>query len=388
VGELTIGETYFFRQIEHFELLRSTIFPDLLQQNEARRQLRIWSAGCATGAEPYSVAVLLYTEFAARIHDWNISILGTDINEAFLAQARTGQFSEWTLRDVPTDMRNRCFRQDGKRWILNTQFRDAVTFRYQNLADDVKSPLDDDGPFDLILCRNVMIYFSHERNRAVAAGFFRQLSEGGWLLVGHAESSIEMFQQFKPVSVGTATGYTKSRNGADQLPPAAAIWVPWLDYGSTYEETVAATSAEHLPAFAPSTQTSSPSKTLEDARMLADCGLWSDAEEICRKVLDHSPLDAPAHLTLGLILSHVGSPDAIRELRRAIYIDRRLALAYYYLGTLLQKSGPTSDARRAFRNSLALLEERPSDEIVEYGDGITVGELKELARMHQEVLKG
>ena len=114
VGELTIGETYFFRQNEHFELLRSTIFPDLLRRNIESRQLRIWSAGCATGAEPYSVAVLLYTEFAAQIRDWDVSILGTDINPDFLAQARTGNFSEWTLRDVAPQVKDCCFRRDGE----------------------------------------------------------------------------------------------------------------------------------------------------------------------------------------------------------------------------------------------------------------------------------
>jgi chemotaxis protein methyltransferase CheR len=385
VGELTIGETYFFRQNEHFELLRTTIFPDLLQRNIESRKLRIWSAGCATGAEPYSVAVLLYSEFAAEIGDWDVSILGTDINLDFLAQARTASFSDWILRDVPLHVRDRCFRRDGKRWILDAAFHRGVTFGYHNLADSSACASPDNQPFDLILCRNVMIYFSAEQNRAAAAHLFRQMVNGGWLLVGHAESSIELFRQFEAVHTPTVTAYRKPDAGSPVEPPAPA-WTPWSD--SDFESSLspvregAPSVAREMNAMPPSTASLDD---LEEARIHADRGEWASAEAICRRLLETDPLNAPAHFILGLILTHTGTAQAaITELRRAVYADHKFALAYYYLGTLLQAAGLLSDARKAFRNSFELLQTFAAEESVELGDSMNVEELRELIRMHQE----
>lgn len=392
VGELTIGETYFFRQNEHFELLRTTIFPDLLQRNIGSRQLRIWSAGCATGAEPYSVAVLLYTEFAAQIRDWDVSILGTDINPDFLAQARTGNFSEWTLRDVAPQVKDCCFRRDGKRWILDAQFRRAVTFRYHNLIDNSASASPDNQSFDLILCRNVMIYFSPERNRAVAAQLFRHLADGGWLLVGHAESSIEMFHQFEPVRAPGVTAYRKPVDRAEKPQGTPApIWTPWSDRDFEFQPV---SLVETKPCLVTATEMIAPSlpsatspNSLEDARIHADRGEWAAAEAICCRLLEVDPLSAPAHFTLGLILAHTSSVEAaIAQLRRTVYVDRKFALAYYYLGTLLQRAGSFSEAKKAFRNAFGLLQTRAAEESVEHGDGMSIEELRELTRMHRETL--
>jgi chemotaxis protein methyltransferase CheR len=126
---------------------------------------------------------------------------------------------------------------------------------------------------------------------------------------------------------------------------------------------------------------------LDDARLHADRGEWAAAEKICRALIDADSLNARAHFMLGLILANSASVDAaIAELRRAIYIDRRFALAYYHLGTLFQRTACASDSRRAFRNASALLQERAAEDPVEYGDGITAEELRELVRMHQEIL--
>jgi len=196
IGELTIGETYFFRQREHFDLLRTTIVPDLLERNRESRQLRIWSAGCAIGAEPYSVAMVLWPEFAAQLAGWDVLLLGTDINVDFLAQAREGEFSRWHLRDLPPEERDCCFVQAGSRWRLATHIRQRVTFRHHNLTDEFSHPAGDGLPFDLILCRNVIIYFASDRIRALAQQFYNLLKPGGWLLQGHAEYSSEYFSRF------------------------------------------------------------------------------------------------------------------------------------------------------------------------------------------------
>ncbi len=395
-GELTIGETYFFRQREHFELIRSKIIPDLIERNQTTRQMRIWSAGCATGAEPYSVAMLLQSEFAEPLRDWNIFILGTDINPDFLAQARAGRYSEWALRDVPLEDRECCFLQAGNRWILNREFRDAVTFRHHNLADGSAIPSADGAPFDLILCRNVLIYFSADQTRAVLLRFRKSLATEGWLLVGHAECGADALQQFAVVREPNVIAFRKNPedlayDGRSEEP--LAQWQPWVDHSFNPPENSSANTAAIRttpvaadPSFAPP-QPASASARLEEARALADRGEWNAAASICQELLSLDPLNAAAHFTLGLILAHTSSlEEAKTELRSAIYVDRRFALAYYHLGTLLQRSRSFPEARRSFRNVLQLLEGRAADDPLEHGDGIKVEELRALTRMHEEVL--
>ena len=121
IGELTIGETYFFRQPEQFEALKQTVFPELIERNRSSRRLRIWSAGCATGAEPYSIALLLANEMAEQVRGWDITVLGTDIDREFLARARAATYDNWAFRGCPKDFRTRHFELAGKRWVLRPE---------------------------------------------------------------------------------------------------------------------------------------------------------------------------------------------------------------------------------------------------------------------------
>ena len=183
ISQVTIGETYFFWQSEHFDLLRSTILPDVIARNQDVRRLRIWSAGCATGAEPYSLALLLRLDFAEQLKGWDISILATDLNVEFLEQARTGKFREWALRQLPDSFRRCCFRAEGLFWELLPEYRSNVHFEYHNLADTAPYPGSMGEPLDIIVCRNVMIYFSGDRIEASASDFSsRSTPEAGcWL---------------------------------------------------------------------------------------------------------------------------------------------------------------------------------------------------------------
>ena len=114
IEEVTIGETYFFRHREHFDALRDLVLPDLIARNAGQRRLRIWCAGCADGAEPYSLSILLRRELAHLLFGWEVSILGTDINRQCLAIAREGRFEEWSLRSTSEDVKQACFAEKGK----------------------------------------------------------------------------------------------------------------------------------------------------------------------------------------------------------------------------------------------------------------------------------
>jgi len=183
VADLTIGETYFFRHEEQFDALRRTILPDIIRRNAPRRQIRIWSAGCATGAEAYSISILLRREFAGQLAGWDVSIVGTDINRRFLAQAREGHFGDWALRGTGEEIKSTCFLQSARSWRIRDEYREGIALQYHNL---VKHPypslLHNLAAFDLILCRNVMIYFSHEVIQDCINRFWNSLVDGGWLL--------------------------------------------------------------------------------------------------------------------------------------------------------------------------------------------------------------
>jgi chemotaxis protein methyltransferase CheR len=187
VAELTIGETYFQRDPAQFELLRRRILPDLLASRPPSRPLRIWSAGCASGEEPYSVAMLLDELGAAG----RAQIIGTDISRPRLADAQRAVYSKWSLRGSTPAMREKYFLERGRYYELIPRIREQVEFRYLNLAED-RFPSLAAGIWgmDLILCRNVLIYFDRATVDRVASRLLASLSEDGWLVLGASDPAV------------------------------------------------------------------------------------------------------------------------------------------------------------------------------------------------------
>ena len=185
VCHLTVGETYFFRDPPIFEAFETQVLPALLRERPGEDwRLRIWSAGCCTGEEPYTIAMLLDRALPpGRRH--NVTILATDINVRYLRKAERGVYGEWALRATPERMRQRHFRlrSDGRHEVRD-DIRAMVSFSYLNLAQDpFPSLAGNTGAMDVIFCRNVLMYFSPERVRAVAGKLRRSLLDGGWLFV-------------------------------------------------------------------------------------------------------------------------------------------------------------------------------------------------------------
>ncbi|MBI4531305.1 MAG: chemotaxis protein CheR [Candidatus Latescibacteria bacterium] len=187
MAQLTVGESYFFRDEGQFALLRNSVLPELIERNIRRRSLRIWSAGCSSGEEPYSLAVLVSEALGGR-GDWKVVILGTDINREALEKARRGVYSEWSFRMVEPGLRVRYFHRRGDEWELDMRIREMVTFRSMNILKDPFPDLASDlHSLDLILCRNVFIYFDRDAVSPVLRKFEETLHEGGYLITGHGE---------------------------------------------------------------------------------------------------------------------------------------------------------------------------------------------------------
>lgn len=383
VAELTVGETHFFRHIEQLDAIRETVLPALIDCNAPARRLRIWSAGCSIGAEPYTLAIYLRRAFGERIRDWDVHILATDINRRFLAQAQTARYGAWSLRSTPEAVRRDCFVQDGEHWLLRQEYRAGVTFQYHNLVrHPFPSPAHGIAEFDLILCRNVLIYFEQETAGRVIEQFRRALVDGGWLVVGHSDWNAGALERFEAVRRGGMILYRKGpeRDRAAGLPAPARAGAP-----ATPElpPPPRVRPSRPGPAVPPPAGQDMTAPALEELRCLADAGRWDEAERHARALLERLPLDAGVRYHLALIREQQGDfGEAERLLRQAIYLARHFAAAHYHLGLLLQHRRRAVDAARCFKNVLRLVERQAPAAVLDHGDGLTAGELGELARLH------
>lgn len=364
IAEITIPETYFFRHREHFDALRDVVLPDLIARNTGKRRLRVWCAGCADGAEPYSLSILLRRETAIqRLAGWEVTILGTDINRQCLSVAREAKYEEWSLRSTPGEIRQACFVREGKRWALAPEYKEGVSFQFHNLVDDVPPLL---SGFDLVICRNVMIYFGSEQMRRVLGQFHQALAPGAWLLVGPSEPNMSCFRSFRIVNAPGVTLYQREAVAAvpfeaPALPPCPALALSPV-----------------LPRVVPS---------LTELRRRADQGEWEEAVRGCRQLLEADSLNPLAHFHYALVLEQMGSrAEAERFFRRTIYLDRQSALAHYHLGLLLRSRGDARQAARSFENTLGLLASRSDSEALSPSEEITVAELRKMTLMQMETL--
>ena len=210
-GNLTVGETYFFRERKSFDIVADHILPALIgaRQNGERR-LRIWSAACCTGEEPYSLAILLHQRMA-DLENWNVTILATDLNPRFLRKAAAGVYGHWSFRDTPGWIQDRYFQKtaDG-RFEIVPEIRRMVDFARLNLVEDVYPSLaTDTNAMDLILCRNVLMYFSQRQAIKVIEKLHRAQMEGGWLIVSPSESSQVLFRPYRTMNFPGVILYQK-----------------------------------------------------------------------------------------------------------------------------------------------------------------------------------
>ncbi len=203
IDALTTNETLFFRDFEPFEALRKKIIPHLLEQRAAQRRLSIWSAACSTGQEPYTLAMLLREHFP-QLADWNVSILATDLSPTVLEQARAGSYNQFEVnRGLPAPLLLKYFTKVGNRWLVKDELKIGIEFRAMNLIE----PWPVFPPFDIVLIRNVMIYFDVPTKQAILKKIQACLHPQGTLFLGTAETTLNLDPAWAPVTHGAATVY-------------------------------------------------------------------------------------------------------------------------------------------------------------------------------------
>lgn len=205
VDAVTVGETFFFRYQAQFDALARVVIPEVLERNRLTRRLAIWSAGCSNGAEPYTLSIMLRRQFGPQLVGWTVDILGTDISAGALAEAQAAEYGAWTIRDLPADLRQDCFVPHANRWRVRPRYRQDVRFARHNLVNQ----LPPGDSFDIVLCRNVLMYFAPPTRVRVVQLLRAAMPPGGWLVVGHAEVGAPVSDFFDALVLPECTLYRR-----------------------------------------------------------------------------------------------------------------------------------------------------------------------------------
>lgn len=221
LNEITIGETCFFRNLAQLEALRRIVIPKIVEAraqrstlHSANRELRVWSAGCSTGEEPYTLRMVLHEDSQDRLKDWTIEILATDLNERSLAHAKEAVYDKYSTRNLAPVYRTKYFLPHGNGLEVNSLGRADISFSRLNLSDDARMSFM--KGLDAIFCCNVLIYFDLASKRRVIQHFLQNLLPHGYLFLGHAESLYGVSDDFQLVHLPGTTAYRKAESAATE----------------------------------------------------------------------------------------------------------------------------------------------------------------------------
>lgn len=377
---LTVGETYFFRDAQTFdELAARVLVPLIAARKRQTRHLRLWSAACSTGEEAWSLAMLV-ANLLPDWRDWNVSILATDISASALRKAQAGRYGSWSMRSaVPAQARGWLHPGADGRFEVDPGLRSLVRFAHLNLAGaDYPSAASMTLSMDVVLCRNVLIYFEAARARAVLARLGSALAPGGWLVTAPVELPRQGIAGLEVVSTGPLAALRAS-NAIPDAPvdswPAAACAVPIQSAATSEDGRTCGLPDPGQPPAVP------PEALMGEARDHADCGDLQHAEQLCRQAIERDKLDPEATHLLASILHERGAiGESIAALQRTLYLDPGHVLARFALGTLALRHGEPHAGRHHLAHARARLARCAPDTLLPGAGGLTAGELEHVIR--------
>ena len=412
-SHLTVGETYFWREPQSFKALELNILPKIIRkQRQGEKRIRIWSAGCSSGEEAYSLAIALKRNIP-DIKNWNISILATDINSDALHKAQKAVYGSNSFRNAPKWLTENYFikRKDGKREVI-PEIKKMVTIKHLNLADGAfPSILNDTNARDIIFCRNVLMYFSKERAKNTISKLFQCLVDEGILVVSLSELSQELFEQFNCLRLEGTTFYQRIsykqvyppwfedqkmsfRNQNLDLPPVNGKLLGSSKQNNARKKTAALDS--YKPAASVKkvnsvevTKKQTDNKSVESAgveddpvfriKKLADQGDLKSAVNACEEAIKTNKVDARLRFLYANILQENGENDkAVESLNVAKYLDPKFILAYYSLANIYFQMGKIRQAKKDYENAISLLKDYKADEMIPESEGLTAGRIREI----------
>jgi len=440
--QLTVCETYFFRYADHFRAFAEAVVQERIRERDCRRQLRILSAGCASGEEAYSLAILIRDELP-ELTPWNITIKGIDVNPSTVAKAVRAKYTAWSLRDTPANFRTRYFHNDGRDFALDSAVRSMVTFEERNLV--AQDPLCwRRDAFDVVFCRNVTMYFTPEAAQSVIARIAQSLTAGGFLFLGHAETLRGISQDFHlrhthetfyyqrrdahEACVNTAFIPASPGNGSVPAPIPALVEPndSWFDVILRASEHITSLTDKKTNQIAegakdggmqppnpeawqaaawdralaiellrkekfaeaielvhalPQRLKADPDVQLLLAVLLTNRGDLPEAERVCLGLLELDEMNACAHYLMALCREHAGDRTAaVEHDLAAVYLDSLFAMPHLHLGLMAKRSADVVSARRELGQALTLLVREDASRVLLFGGGFTREALSEFCR--------
>lgn len=432
VGELTIGETYFYRDEDQFDLIAGE-FLDVMQASRPDdHRLRAWSAGCASGEEVWTLASVFAN---AQLGD-RADVLGTDISQSSLTRARAGEYGSWSLRGSAGEKMRRWGTESNRRFTISDRLRPLVTFEYLNLAaDQYPSFTSKTVGLDLILCRNVMIYFDRATIQSVAEKLFQCLSPGGWLITGASDPPLADYAPFKilmrdcgqvhvrpdhcePESPRPEAGSSAGNHSASSNKRSGKVTVSdqsRLDRQNRQRTPMQKThgraqQSRHVAQQRANVQAERASRSLSQGnyqQVLDDTNEYFDdirccllrvralanldteqAADFCHEATRQHQVSAELHYLHAILLTELAQySEAATAARSSVFLDQSLIVGHLALGSALERLGKTSGARRSFRNARRLSENWPENQPVPCSDGESASRLAESAARHLALLK-
>jgi chemotaxis protein methyltransferase CheR len=426
-GELTVSETYLFRNIEQFRALSEVALPARMNARSASRRLRLLSAGCASGDEAYSIAILIHD--LPGLAGWDVSIRGVDVSPPVIEKAAQAHYSAWALRETPADLQKRFFRPEGQGFSLAPEIRAMVTFLERNLIEEDEA-LWQRETLDIVFCRNMLMYLTPEAARGVVERISQSLAPGGFLFLGHAETLRCLSRDFHLQHTHGTFYYRRreahERGGAGEVelapnpvrvqrydpPPSIGPDTSWVENirraservqsltsasssasGTATPEAVAAEAAapgaranlivavdllrgeryaeaQAMLGQLPPELARDPDTLLLKAVLLTHGGDLSSAEEVCRELLAADEMNAGAHYLMALCREDAGaSRSAVEHDQLAVYLDPEFAMPRLHLGLLARRAGDISAARRELEQALSLLQREDASRLLLFGGG-------------------
>ncbi len=450
---ITIGETYFFRNRPHFEALMKFVLPEIIRKkiSSKNRSLRIWSAGCSRGDEPYSIAMAVM-EVLPSYKNWDISILGTDINKNALANAKEAVYGRKDTSRLSGEYLDKYFQVRGTNYILDNSVKKLVRFESHNLASDPFT-IQQMRNLDIIFCRNVTIYFNFQTTKQITEKFYDCLSSNSYLFIGHAETLWQITNKFKSVEFPQTFIYKKALQPVEETAMRPFMSVPEINLeefvhstanigfvktqisGENFfsEEAVFSEAAgDELEEKADQFQNiaiPSQIKAEEEfkalhqeaaiffnekkydeallrfdkiiakdknnitayfakANVLANQAKYEEAINALANIIKADNLYVEAYYLLGVLLYKTENfSDAVAHFRKVIYVDPEIVLAYYNLGNIYLYQKKFSKAGREFNNVITLLETKPENEKVKFCEDFTVDSILQACRNRLKEIK-
>ncbi len=428
--ELTVGETYFFRHTDQFRAFAEVALPARIEARNTVRQLRFLSAGCSSGEEAYSLSIL--TQQRLEGVNWEVTIKGVDVNPRAVERARLARYSSWALRETPESVQKQYFTAAGREFVLAEAIRDTVSFGEENLAGEELWAAES---YDVVFCRNVLMYFTPECAQRVVTRFARALAPGGYLFLGHAENLRGLSVDFElchthgtfyyrrkdalgrttakltepvasqPVASAiladdwTSTWLATVQRSSDRIraltelaptavpqaiaPKTAPLRAEALDLSLALELLAHERFAEALDVLSrlPATSAQDADAVLLRAALLTHCGRLDAAERACAELLALDGLNAGAHYLRALCRERQGDTRAaIEHAQTASYLEPAFAMPHLHLGLMARRTGERATAQRELSQAALLLQREDPARLLLFGGGFNRDGLIALCR--------